>query len=32
MWVRGCARCKQTLAKQHLSQIIRCICGWVWGD
>ena len=30
MWMRSCALCKAILRKCHLSETVRCQCGWQW--
>jgi len=30
MWMRSCALCKAILRKFHLSETVRCQCGWQW--
>ena len=30
MWTRSCALCKAVLRKFHLSETVRCQCGWQW--
>ncbi len=37
MWQRACPWCKThgltvTLVKRSLWQVIRCKCGWIWGQ
>jgi hypothetical protein len=37
MWQRACPWCKNhgvnvTLVKRSLWQVIRCTCGWIWGQ
>ncbi len=37
MWQRACPRCKAqgrdvVLVKRSLWQVIRCKCGWIWGQ
>jgi len=32
MWRRSCAKCGKELRKQHLAEVLTCICGWVWGQ
>jgi len=32
MWQRLCPQCNRLLMKEHLKQIIKCLCGWTWGD
>jgi len=32
MWMRSCAVCKGLLIKATLSEIVRCSCGWEWGE
>jgi hypothetical protein len=32
MWTRRCAQCKAELYKLSLEHVIRCACGWVWGE
>ena len=31
MWTRSCPHCKGELRKQHVFEVVRCICGWIWG-
>jgi len=31
IWSRECPVCLKTLVKKHLSQVLRCVCGWEWG-
>jgi hypothetical protein len=31
MWIRSCPHCKGELRKQHVFEMVRCICGWIWG-
>lgn len=29
-WMRDCPQCHRMLIKRHLSEAIKCICGWIW--
>jgi hypothetical protein len=30
MWIRLCKWCSAELAKHHLSEVLKCSCGWIW--
>jgi hypothetical protein len=32
MWNSTCAHCHRVLMKEHLKEIMKCECGWAWGD
>ena len=32
MWYRTCPQCHRVLIKEHLKEILKCECGWTWGD
>jgi hypothetical protein len=32
MWNTTCAHCHRILMKDHLKEIMKCECGWTWGD
>lgn len=29
-WMRDCHQCHRMLIKRHLSEALKCICGWIW--
>jgi hypothetical protein len=32
VWCRTCSQCHRVLMKEHLQEIMKCECGWTWGD
>jgi hypothetical protein len=32
MWMRNCPVCCRELRKRSLAEMLRCFCGWVWGN
>ncbi len=32
MWSRIGPLCARTLYKASLQEVLRCLCGWLWGE
>ena len=32
MWSRTCPLCTRMLYKKNLQEVLRCLCGWLWGE